>query len=88
MLCIRYSSIDTIIRLVRHHPLGEQPGKRLGNVEHADMLERARPVARIEQMQNRMLDPADILADREPFLDDRTVEWLVIGLAGEAHEIP
>ena len=35
-----------------------------------------------------MLDPADILADRQPLLGLRAVERLVLGLAGEADEIP
>jgi hypothetical protein len=31
-----------------------------------------------------MLDPADILADRQPFLRGFAVEGLVVGLTGEA----
>src|SRR4051812_48891050 len=39
-------------------------------------------------MQDRMLDAADILIDRQPALGLRAVERLVGGLAGEADEIP
>ena len=35
-----------------------------------------------------MLDPADILPDREPLLGLRSVERPILGLAGEADEIP
>ena len=52
------------------------------------MAQRARPEARVQQMQNRMLDPADILIDRQPFFRCLAVEWLVLGLAGKADEIP
>ena len=52
------------------------------------MLERARPETRVEQVQDRVLDPADILADGQPLLGDAAVERLLLGLAGEADEVP
>src|SRR3546814_13267706 len=52
------------------------------------MLGRARPEARVEQVQDRVLHPADILADGQPLFDGRLVERPVVGLAGEADEIP
>src|SRR3546814_7351629 len=55
---------------------------------YAEMLERARPEARVEQVQDRVLHPADILADGQPLFDGRLVERPVVGLAGEADEIP
>src|SRR3546814_2637842 len=60
------------VRLVRHHALGEQPGERLGHVQHADMAKRARPEAGVEQVQDRMFDAADILRDRQPLLDRKS----------------
>ncbi len=50
--------------------------------------QRPGPEARVEQVQDRMLDPADILRDREPLLGLLTVERPVARLAGEANEIP
>src|SRR6185503_2613912 len=68
--------------------LGEQAGKGLRDVEAAQMLERPGPEACVEQMQDRMLDAADILVNREPMPGDRPVERLVRRLAREADEIP
>src|SRR5258706_10210638 len=39
-------------------------------------------------MQDRMLDPADILRDRQPLLRHRPIERCAPRLAGEAYEIP
>ena len=41
------------------------------------VLQRARPEARVEQVQDRMLDPADILGDGKPLLRFRAIERLV-----------
>lgn len=73
---------------MRDHPLREQARERLRHVDQADMLQGARPEAGIEKMQDRMLDAADILADRQPLLDDLGIELAILGLAGEADEIP
>jgi hypothetical protein len=51
-------------------------------------LQRAGPEAGIEQVQDRMLDPADVLLDRQPARDLLGIERLVRRLAGEAQEIP
>src|SRR3546814_18993097 len=58
------------------------------DVDHADSLQRAGPEARIEQVQDRMFDAADILVDRQPASDHRRVERPVGGRAREAQEIP
>ena len=71
------AAIGPLVGLVRHHALREQAGERLGHVDLADVLERPRPEARVEQVEDRMLDPADILADRQPLLGDRAIERLV-----------
>ena len=54
----------------------------------AEVLQRPGPEARVEQVQDRMLDPADILRDRQPCLGLGAVERLVRRLAGEADEVP
>src|SRR5439155_15551692 len=53
-----------------------------------DPLQRAGPEAGVEQVQDRMLDPADILVDGEPFLGLLAVERPVRRLACEADEVP
>ena len=52
------------------------------------MLQRARPEPCVEQVQDRVLDAADILVDRQPLLRARPVERFRVRLAGEADEIP
>ena len=57
------------IGLVHHHALGEEAGERLLQIiGMAGLLHRAGEEARIEQMQDRMLDAADILIDRQPIV--------------------
>ena len=77
-----------IIGLMRHHPLREQAGERFGKIDQADVLERAGPEPRVEQVQNRVFDPADILLDRQPLLEHFRIERPVPRLAGKTQEIP
>ena len=44
-----------------------------------EMLQRPGPEARVEQVQDRMLDAADILRDRQPFFGLGPIERLVVG---------
>ena len=55
-----------LVGLVHHHALREQAGERLVDVEMAGLSHGAGEETRIEQMQNRVLDAADILIDRQP----------------------
>ena len=48
------------------HPLGEEVGERLLHVEVTEVGERLGQEARIHQVQDRVLDPADVLVDRQP----------------------
>ena len=73
---------------MRHHALGEQAGEGFGYLDLADAGQRAGPEAGIEQVQDRVLDPADVLFHRQPLRDLRRIERLVRRLAGEAQEIP
>ena len=54
------------IGLVDDHALREQAGEGLVDAEMAGRLHGAREEARIEQVQDRVLDAADILVDRQP----------------------
>src|SRR4051794_6121437 len=82
------AAVAGAIGFVRHHALGEQAFERLCDRDPPELLQRASPEAGVEEVENRMLAPADILADRKPFLGFAAVERLVLGLAGEADEIP
>ena len=54
------------IGFVHHHALREQAGERLVHADVAGLVHGAGEEARIEQMQDRVLDAADILIDRQP----------------------
>ena len=58
------------VGLVRHHALREERRERLAGVggegQVAGIAHGPREKARIEQVQNRVLDAADVLVDRQP----------------------
>ena len=54
---------------MHHHALREQAGERLVEADVAGRLHRAGEEARVEQVQDRVLDAADILVDRQPVVD-------------------
>ena len=66
-------AVRLCVGLVHHHALGEQAGERLVDAGMAGRFHRAGEEARVEQMQNRVLDAADILIDRQPVVDDVAV---------------
>ena len=82
-------AVRVAIGLVHHHALGEQAGERLVEIEVAALAHGAREEARIEKMQDRVLDAADILVDRQPVIGHLgIVGRRRVGRVGEAHEIP
>ena len=62
-------AVGVLVGLVRDHALGEQAAERLVDGDMAASVHGAREEARIEEMQNRMLDAADILVDGQPVSD-------------------
>ena len=74
---------------MHHHALGEQAGERLVEADMAGGLHRAGEEARVEQVQDRVLDAADILVDRQPVVDHGAVgrRGRDPGI-GEAREVP
>ena len=77
------------IGLMHHHALGEEAGEGLVDTEIAALAHRAGEEARIEKMQDRVLDAADILIDRQPMIGHRRiVRRRGIVRIGEAHEVP
>ena len=81
-------SVYVLIRLVRHHALGEQALERLVDADVTGLVHGAGEEARIEQMQDRVLDAADILIDRQPIADGVGVGRLARMRRAEAREVP
>ena len=52
-----------------HHALGQEPGEGLVVPEEPGIAHEPMEEARIEEMQDGVLDPADVLVDREPVID-------------------
>ena len=62
-------AVGGAVGLVDHHALGEQAGERLVDTDVTGRLHGAGEEAAVEQVQDRMLDAADILVDRQPLVD-------------------
>ncbi len=75
--------------VLRDHALGEQRLERLLEVEMAEVGERLREEARIHQVQDRVLDPADVLVDRHPLAQRRRIPGgVIVGGVAVAQEVP
>ena len=59
-----------------HHALGEQAARRLAVLDEADIAHHLGEEARVDQVQDGVLDAADVLIDLEPVGDLRGVEGL------------
>ena len=89
----RHPAVRTLVGLVHDHALREQALERLfDRVQMAGGLHGAGEEARIEQMQDRVLDAADILVDRQPAAlavdAGKRRRLLLVPRIGEAREIP
>ena len=82
------AAIASAIGFMRDHALREQAPKRLGDPDPAKPLKCPRPEASVEQVQDRVLDTANILGDGKPRLRFGTIKRLVGRLAREADEVP
>ena len=76
------------IGLVHDHALREHAGEGLVWPAMPRLLHRAGEEARIEEVQDRVLDAADILVDGQPAIDDRRHRRRPRMRRGEAREIP
>ena len=75
--------------LVADHALGHQPGEGLVDADIAAALQRTHEEARVEQVQHRVLDAADVLVDRHPVVDGSPCEsFLRVLRVAEAREVP
>ena len=75
---------------VRHHALREQGVEGLDGFggQMAGGMHRAGEKAGIQEVQDRVLNPANILVHGKPAGDFAAIERRAIGLTGEAEEIP
>ena len=71
------------------HALGEEARHRLVEVDEAEVAHHLGPEARVDEVQDGVLDPADVQVDRKPVLHGVRVERAVV-LAGRevAVEVP
>ena len=77
-----------VIGLVANHALREQARERLVDIGVAQSVQPAREEARVEQMQDRVLDAADILIDRQPVVRRLAVDRRFRCGVAEAREVP
>ena len=89
----RHPAVRALVGLVHDHALREQALERLlDRVQMAGDLHGADEEARIEQVQDRVLDAADILVDRQPAAlavdAGQRRSALLVPRVGEAREIP
>src|SRR5215218_3774982 len=82
------TAVAGAVRVVGHHALGEEALEGLGHPEAPDVLQRPCPETRVEQVKDRVLDAANILADGKPRFCLRAVERPGLWLAGKANEVP
>ena len=87
-----HAAVLGLVGFVGHHALGEERGKRLPRVRRKRQMPRVahRPheKPRVEQVQNRVLDAADILIDRQPVMRRVEVDGRLGLRRREANEIP
>jgi len=81
--------VGLLVGLVHHHALGEHAGERLIQPGVTGHLHGAGEEARIEQVQDRVLDAADVLVDRHHAIRDRARgRCVLVPRIGEAREVP
>ena len=75
--------------VARDHPLVEEAGDRLAEADQALLLHHLGEEPRVEQVQDGVLDAADVLVDRHPVVGERARERLaVVVRVGVADEVP
>ena len=88
--------VDDVALGLRHlravlddHALAQQRRERLVHLDHAEVAQDLRVEARVEQVQHRVLDAADVLVDGHPVLGGAALEHaLVVPRRAVAQEVP
>ena len=76
------------INMVEHHALGKKFGKRFINLHQPQITHHLGPKARVEQMQNRVLNTANVLVHRRPIGCAFGHHGIAIGRVAIAHVVP
>ena len=76
------------INMVEHHTLGEQFGKRLIDIHQPQIAHHLGPKARIQEVQYRVLDAADVLVHRRPIGRSLGHHGIAIVGVAIAHVVP
>ena len=75
--------------LIEHHALAQQVLERLVKVQHAQVAQHLREEAAVQQVQDGVLDAADVLVDRHPAVGFRAIEGqLGVVRIGVAQVVP
>ena len=83
------AAIGLLIGLVHHHALGKHAGERLIQADMTGRLHRPGKETAVKQMQNRVLDTADILVHRHQAVGHRSRgRRVLVPRIGETCEIP
>ena len=76
------------VNVVQHHALREQLGEGLVHFHQAQIAHHFGPEARIEQVQNGVLNAADVLIHGHPVVGALGHHLVGVGRVAIAHEIP
>ena len=77
-----------LICLVANHALREEPGERFVEIEVAALFQCPGEEPRVKEVEDRMLDPANILVDGHPIIDRLPLEGGGRARRAKAQEIP
>ena len=72
------------VDVVQHHALRQQVGERLVDRHEPQVAHHARPEARVQQVQDGVLDAADVLVHRQPVVGALVDHRLVVAGAGDS----
>ena len=76
------------VDVVEHHALREQAGERLVDADQPQIAHGFGPKARVEQVQDGVLDAADVLVHRHPVRRAAAHHFFFIVRVAVAHEVP
>ncbi len=91
---VRPEILDATLRgfarvdVVEHHALREQTGEGFVGLDQPEVAHHLGPKARIQQVQDGVLDTADVLVHRHPVVGAAVHHGVVVVGAGVAHEVP
>ena len=77
-----------VIGFVQYHALREQVFERLVELNQTQIAHDFRPETRVQQVQNRVFNPADVLIHRHPVIIARVHHFVGAVWAGIAHVVP